>query len=160
MFPRRGMSFETWRWDTLTALPWRVYSLVSWQSSRAINKAGLRDVRSLQMKRFLTHQGWLCYGTNHTVTFEKVGSCSWSRKVTLGRGNRTCKAKGTKGARKPEGCASDRMLGSCEMRPGWNWTSTSPTSVGSERKAGVYPEGGQEQGKGFPQYYGTVTSQF
>ena len=86
-------------------------------------------------------------------TFEKVGSCSWSRKVTLGRGKGTCKAKGTKGARKPEGCASGGILRSCEMRPGWSWTRTSPTSVGSERKAGVYPEDDREQGKGFPQSY-------
>lgn len=73
MFPRQGMSFETWRWDTLTSPPWRVYSLVSWQSLQAVIEAGLRDVRSLQMKGLLIHQGWLCYGTNHTAHVWKSG---------------------------------------------------------------------------------------
>ena len=152
MFPRQGMSFETWRWDTLTSLPWRVYSLVSWQSLQAVIEAGLRDVRSLQMKGLLTHRGRLCYGTNHTAHVWKRGFLFLKQEGHSRQRERNLQSQGYKGSPKTRRMSSGRILRSCEMRPGWNWMRTSPTSVGSERKVGVYPEGDREQRKGFPQY--------
>lgn len=108
-----------------------------------------REVRSFPGKGSPPIKGAFAVAQTTQPSFAKVNSCPWNRKFSLAKGNRICKAKGTKGTWGLEGNVSSRLLRAGEMREGENGRRTGPTTVDSRRKLALYPGGIGSKGKAF-----------